>query len=384
MYRVLTGKQRSLVFPIMCNACVKINYEDNIPNDTPLTYTDGSTATSEIPYGIWGHKDSFTIEALVTPYDINGYGRHSVGSAIVTPPSTEKVMPAPTGDQLSSPDTYLSDLYMARADRFTHQMAVFHSTKVQLYLVNTTEHNENNPAEYKIRFMVDIGGTAITLDSPTVFTSVFGKSLTTIAATQAVALDVNGKVKYDKQTQPILGHTSGTNLNITGDRRGDYHVNQELFILDGFSVKSIGKIASISYSSSTTLVLDATYATSLVGEYIFLPTLKHPAYISNANHIAATYNDVSREMQIYYNNKLVASTFHSASTEFSFDEEDFFLGANGNNATVTNSAASNKQFMGELHEFAISGVASTNFNTFNLTPRYAHTLLYFRFEEVDE
>ena len=379
MYRVLTGKQRSLVFPIMCNACVNINYSDNIPKGY-----DTSTTTDDIAYGIWGHKDSFTIEALVTPYDVNGYGRHSVGGPIVTPPSTEKVMPAPTGDQLASPDNYLSDLYMARADRFTHQMAVFHSTKVQLYLVNTTEHNQNNPAEYKIRFMINIAGTAVTLDSPTVFTSVFGESLTTITATQNVALDVEGKVKYDIQTSPIIAHTSGTNLNITGDRRGDYHVNQELFILDGFSVKSIGKIASISYSSSTTLVLDATYATSLAGEYIFLPTLKHPAYISNANHIAATYNDATREMQIYYNNKLVASSFHTITSEFSFDREDFFLGANGNNAKVTNSAASNKQFMGELHEFAISGIASTNFNTFNLTPRYAHTLLYFRFEEVDE
>ena len=377
MYRVLTGKQRSLVFPIMCNACVKINYTDNIPKGY-----DTSTTTDDIAYGIWGHDDSFTIEATVTPYDINGYGRHSVGSRIITAPLTEKVIQAPTGDQLSSPDTYLSDLYMARADRFTHQMAVFHSTKVQLYLVNTTEHNENNPAEYKIRFMININGTAVTLDSPTVFTSVFGESLTTISGTQSVALDVNGKVKYNRSNN-IQAHSTDT-LTFTGDQRDEFFVNQELFILDGFSVKSIGTIKSISYSSSTSVVLNAAYATSIAGEYIFLPTLKHPAYILNATHIAATYNDVSREMQIYYNNKLVASTFHTITTAFSFDKEDFFLGANGNSATGTNTAASNKQFMGELHEFAISGVASTNFNTFNLTPRFANTLLYFRFEEVDE
>ena len=380
MYRVLTGKQRSLVFPIMCNACVKIDYTDNIPSGV-----DASITTDDIAYGIWGHDDSFTIEATVTPYDINGYGRHSVGSAIITPPSTEKVMPAPIGGAtVTYPDSYQSDLYMARADRFTHQMAVFHSTKVQLYLVNTTEHNENNPAEYKIRFMVDIDGTAVTLDSPTVFTSVFGESLTTIAGTQLVALDVNGKVKYDRQLLPIATHTTDT-ITINYDNTAYYHEDQELFILDGFSVKSIGTIKTIGYGSSvTTIVLNAAYATSLTGEYIYLPTLKHPAYISNATHIAATYNDVSREMQIYYNNKLVASTFHTITTAFSFDKEDFFLGANGNSATGTNTAASNKQFMGELHEFAISGVASTNFNTFNLTPRFANTLLYFRFEEVDE
>jgi hypothetical protein len=382
MYRVLTGKQRSLVFPIMCNACVKIDYSDNIPSGV-----DGSTTTDDITYGIWGHKDSFTIEALVTPYDVNGYGRHSVGSAIVTPPSTEKIMPAPTGDQLASTaHHYLSSKYMTRAERLVHQMAIFHSTKVQLYLVNTTEHNENNPAEYKIRFMVNINGTAITLDSPTVFTSVFGDSLTTITGTQLVALDVDGKVKYNKHPYNIATH-SGATLTYASNQTTILHEGQELFILDGFATKLIGTISTLTYdapSATTTIVLDAPYTTSLVGQSVYLPTLKHPAYISNASHIAATYNDISREMQIYYNNKLVASTFHTNTNEFSFDKEDFFLGANGNSATGSQTAYTNKQFMGELHEFAISGVASTIFNAFNLTPRYANTLLYFRFEEVDE
>ena len=70
---------------------------------------------------------------------------------------------------------------------------------------------------------------------------------------------------------------------------------------------------------------------------------------------------------------------------FSFDREDFFLGANGTGAKgAANTAVTNNQFMGEMHEFAISSIAKTNFNIFNLTPRYANTLLYFRFEEVDE
>ena len=70
MYRLLTGKQRSLVFPVMCNSFVKIDYRDNIPEGV-----DGaSPSDDDIRYGIWNHKDSFTIESTLTPYDINAYG----------------------------------------------------------------------------------------------------------------------------------------------------------------------------------------------------------------------------------------------------------------------------------------------------------------------
>jgi hypothetical protein len=384
MYRVLTGKQRSLVFPVMANACVKINYNDNIP-----VGDDGFYQTADdVTYGIWGHQDSFTIEATVTPYDVNGYGKHSLGSHSVSPPSTEKVMPAPNNDQLATPDSYLSDLYMSRTDRLTHEMAVFHSTNVQLYLVNTTEHNENSPAEYKIRFMVNIGGTAVTLDSPTVFKSVFGKSLTTPTNTDSVIINEEGKVTHEKIATIT---TQLATLVLDGDYRTKFHFpNQEIFIKDGFSAKLLGKTTNRTGNVTTTLTLDTSYDSHLYdGVDIFLPTLKHPAYISNFNHIAATYNESTKEMSIYYDNNLVANTFHTATTTFSFrsnitNEEDLFLGANGTNATGTNSAKTNKQFMGELHEFAISAIASNNFNVFNLTPRYAHTLLYFRFEEVDD
>ena len=61
MYDILVGKQRGLVFPVMCNAHIKIDYSDNVPSSA-----DG------INYGIWAHRGSFTFESIVTPYDING------------------------------------------------------------------------------------------------------------------------------------------------------------------------------------------------------------------------------------------------------------------------------------------------------------------------
>ena len=58
MYDVLLGKQRGLVFPVMCNGAVVIDYSDNIPD-----------SADDVGYGLWSNEGSFTLEAIVTPYD---------------------------------------------------------------------------------------------------------------------------------------------------------------------------------------------------------------------------------------------------------------------------------------------------------------------------
>ena len=58
MYDTLIGKQRGLVFPVMCNGHVRIDYSDNVP----------STLDNQA-YGIFAHTGSFTFEAILTPYD---------------------------------------------------------------------------------------------------------------------------------------------------------------------------------------------------------------------------------------------------------------------------------------------------------------------------
>ena len=66
MYEILAGKQRSLDFPVMCNAHIKLDYTDNVP------YT-----SDEIGYGIWAHSGAFSFERVITPYEINGDGTYS-------------------------------------------------------------------------------------------------------------------------------------------------------------------------------------------------------------------------------------------------------------------------------------------------------------------
>tara|TARA_R110002012_G_scaffold162898_2_gene325216 strand:- start:12061 stop:14517 length:2457 start_codon:yes stop_codon:yes gene_type:complete len=81
-YRIYSGDKKSLVFPIMGDGYVHLDYSKHIPTG------------SDDPYGLWAHKSSFTIEGIITPYDINGFGwtlgadfmtKNSAGSAASTP-----------------------------------------------------------------------------------------------------------------------------------------------------------------------------------------------------------------------------------------------------------------------------------------------------------
>ena len=66
------------------------------------------------------------------------------------------------------------------------------------------------------------------------------------------------------------------------------------------------------------------------------------------------------------------------------EDEDLFIGANGNREVGMSSAIDNKQFMGEMHEMCLTSVIRRRFpSTTNLLPNYNDTLFYFRFEEVD-
>ena len=146
MYNVLTGKQRGLVFPILCNGCVKVDYSDNIP-DTG----SNSDSSDDVGYGLWAHTGSFTLETIITPYDINGYGTHSSRSQPSITPS-KKIMPALAQSiyGANNENNHESELYLTRTARLTHEMRLFTSDNFTLSLVNDTLHNENNPAQYKV------------------------------------------------------------------------------------------------------------------------------------------------------------------------------------------------------------------------------------------
>ena len=383
MYRVMTGKQRSLVFPVMCNAHVKIDYSDNIPKGADNT----SASSDDITYGLWALKDVFTIEATITPYDVNGYGSKFPALNIQTIENSKKIIPALGANYTDT--SYLSHYYLSESAKLTHEMRIFHSTKVQVSLVNVTTHNHNQPAEYKIRFKLILGSTTATLDSDVLIKPASGinwplANNTTNSLTKGV-FNNDGKYTHSFERTTVSTGNSGTTLNFSSTANNNFHVGQELFTASSGVATSIGTVASVRTDTTFTLELNTSQSTALNSTDIYVKTLQHPAYVDNFNHIAVTYDDSSKMMSIYLDGNLVASEQHTATDSFAFDKEDFFLGANGTGAKgAANTAVSNNQFMGEFHEFAISSVAANSFNIFNLTPRYANTLLYFRFEEVDE
>ena len=73
-YRIYSENKKSLVYPIMGDGYVHLDYSKHIPHSNHSA--DGTTVEfvgTEEPYGLWGHKDSFMIETIVTPYDVNGF-----------------------------------------------------------------------------------------------------------------------------------------------------------------------------------------------------------------------------------------------------------------------------------------------------------------------
>ena len=259
----------------MCNGYVLVDYDKNIPD----VADDGGTLNDNT-YGLWDLKSSFTIEAIVTPYDVNGNSSGTIKTSTRTMP-------------YSTSSNNQSHSYMTHTARLDHEMCIFYSTNVQLYLVNDAANAANKPAEYKIKLIITANGTTETLTSAVV----------------------------------IKGETA-------------YSTNPEAL------------------------------------------------YLLTPYHIAATLSVSDGIMSIYLNNSLIATTVHSgksstASLPFSMEKSDCYLGV-GQYAENKN-PITRKQFMGEMHEFAISLNSQSDFPFMHtLLPNFRNTLLYLRFEEVDE
>ena len=185
-------------------------------------------------------------------------------------------------------------------------------------------------------------------------------------------------------THVVGGTTDGTNSTTTVPvaSTAKFHVGQEVFTRSGFDFTSLGTIASI--NSGVSIVLNTAPSSSIGnGVDIFIHTHKDPSYINNQFHIACTYDNISKQVSIYLDGIIVKQAVLSVSSDFSMVQEDYFIGASSNNATGTESAIANKQFMGEMHEMSMINEVKKKFLVHNLLPNLTNTLFYFRFEEVD-
>ena len=388
MYEILTGKQKALIFPVMCNGHVVIDYRDNVP-DTNDNDGEDDIDSDDVAYGLWAHTGGFTFETVITPYDINGYGTKSGyavdGSAF--PPnlsniSSTKIMPAVAQSVYTAgnDDDYQGEEYLSRGVRITHEMRIFHNTNFTISLLNSTPHNENQPAEYKIKAVLKLGGDTLTATSDKVILSSTTRSFKWDSASNASGFNSQGRIAFEKVA--TFTGLSGTSMTVV-NTLVPFFVGQEIFLRDGFDFNSLGTIASFADSDTITLTDSSSTSISSTTTNLWLPTIKNATYTNDAFHIGCSFG--SNELRLYLNGALVNTTTSSSSNNFNFSREDTYIGANGGGATGPNSATTNNQFMGEIHELCISNVTRKQFPCIlNLLPNYDNTLLYLRFEEADE
>tara|TARA_R100001440_G_scaffold22583_2_gene36844 strand:- start:8296 stop:9411 length:1116 start_codon:yes stop_codon:yes gene_type:complete len=370
MYHILTGKQRSLVFPVMCNSRVKMDYSNNIPDieGTP------SDTTDDTGFGIWGHTGTFTFESVITPYEINGM---VFSTAHPDTKSSHKIMPnGRTSDSLSN-------LYLSTTARLTHEMMIFYNTNFQVSLVNDTDHLYGQPAEYKIRVRLKLGTTTDTYTTGTAISATEGKMLVfDDLGSDRAGFDKSGRLKFRQATTGVIHSHSLNTLSVVSNTQFVDVNAQEVFYRSGFDFLSLGVITNI--SGSTITITNPNNVSLSAGTPIYLKAYSLPNYINDSFHIACVFEELSKTLNIYLNGKLLSTNTHTDSGAFTFDRSDIYLGSNGSDSTGAGSATTNKQFMGEMHELAITKAQRKRFPyVLNLLPNYDDTLLYLRFEEVD-
>ena len=141
---------------------------------------------------------------------------------------------------------------------------------------------------------------------------------------------------------------SGTSTTVTITTNGEHGLQSKDWIsIDGASDSNLDGVWMVTVTSTNTFTITTDTAVNV------------------ENNSTGTLKDVTTR------------TLNTIS-EFEFDPSDCYLGSNGN-ATLETRRAS--QFMGEIHEFAISKGSKNNFQSLDtLIPNYRQNLLYFRFE----
>ena len=166
MVNAYVGKPYKLVFPLLCNGYLNINYDDTV-----TVGSDGSstTAISRLK-PLWAHDGSFTLEAIITPYDVNGVASRTSGKdGILDSQKTPPYPDATNEGQASRFNNYESVNYLGYLNQhLTQKMMIFHNTNLKLYLENTTSSSYNQPAEYKVVAEITSGGVTKTIQTDTV------------------------------------------------------------------------------------------------------------------------------------------------------------------------------------------------------------------------
>ena len=124
-----------------------------------------------------GITNGFVLEAILTPYDVNGIGsrtagRHGVLNSQKTPP-----YPNDNSSDVGDRTAYESVDYLGPSAYLQQKMMIFHNANLKLYLQNVTSTSSltgssyNQPAEYKLVAELTKGGTTEKIESHKIITA---------------------------------------------------------------------------------------------------------------------------------------------------------------------------------------------------------------------
>ena len=357
---VYAGTQNSLQFPVMSDAYVQLSYSDNI---------------AEEPIGLWDMEGSFTIEMLVTPYDINGYGNHTTNDALnsyIGKQTSSKTMPS-RADGIST--TTQDNRYIPIANRLQQEMVLFYNESFDVRLVNKTKYSQNNPAEYAIRARMRINGTDVFCESTKAVVSRKEHYYLDSSNAHTHLYNKHGAFAVDS-TIDIASISTGI-ITVSGspDPRLIVHPNMTIYDSNG---NDLGEVLSV---DATHVVMKNVITTSPTGD-LYIPVGREALYLLSPYHIAVSYSDEGKGFTIFVNGSEVASNTHTETATFTFAKNDIYLGQQHGLATAPRL---NSQFIGEYHELAISSGSKSSFSSlYTIDTQYRELLLYLDFEEVDE
>ena len=366
---VYVGDTKSLVFPVMCDGYIKQEYSKINPSSTDL----------ELREGVWGVTNGFTIEAIITPYDVNGYGfKTGSGSGIA---DSEKTSPSLAQAVSSNLTSYQSYQYFGASHgtvpRLTHKMMLYWNKNFELYLENTTLSNVNQPAEYKIVVKMHQDDTTETLETDTIIKAnnmLHGyydeNGLYDGITTSLRKLD---SASVDQTNTSIIALDTASNVNKIG-------IGTEIFDATGTSKGKVNSINSI--EGTLTMNTAQGQANSTYVAYYSQP--KEALYIESTYKISCSYSKDS--LSIYVNGNKVASKKITLSN-FYFDPTDCWIGKGkvrtseviGGVTVYTYTENKNTQFMGELFEICLHKKKEPSIGSTTLSPGYSDIIFYYRF-----
>ena len=379
MVNAYAGEAYRLVFPILSNGYLLLNYDDTVTQIEGTTATVGGTGddpsgvtpttdtiTATRERSIWAHKDSFTLEAIVTPYDVNGVGNRTTGHGVL---DSTRTPPYPNNSISNRLTTYESvDVLAAGSNAWkTHKLMMFYNTNLKFYLQNTTESALNQPAEYKLVAELTSGGVTKTISSEVII-----KANNTLYNYYDTGGYYHGNSTSFTKLSSSAGVqagvvSSGANMKLP-DGEADALVGKGTKVYDS-NLNLIGEALSVTaQGDNSDLVVFKADTLTNVTSTVYVSQLREAMYLEQMYKFSLVYLK-GGYVEMYVNNGLIKREQISMEP-LQLDASDCQIGRGTTNQ---------EQFYGEIFEISMHKGKQPCPTYKTLTPSYNNILFYYAF-----